>query len=256
MNNLAELQTLFQGFVVTNDAGAVPAFVGNEAASAEERLNVYYEAYRLRLLEILHDDFPGLTALMNPDSFNAMGLRYLEQHPSEHPSVRVFGRHLPDFLVTDGGFADWPWLAEMARFEWQRGLAFDGPDGERMTLEVLGALSPEDWIGLQIRFHPTLQKSWYEWNIGPIWRAVNAGDTPPAPARLATAGSIAIWRKGITLYWRTLEPYEDQAMNAFSSGADFAAVCDTLCEFIAADEVPARMAGMLNQWVTEGLVSA
>lgn len=254
MTSLAELQETFQGHVMTGDPRAVAAFVGNDAASAGTRLNVYYEAYRLRLLDILRDDFPGLNALMNAGSFNAMGLRYLEQHPSGHPSVRQFGRHLPEFLATDGAFADWPWLAEMAYFEWRRGLAFDGPDDERMALETLGSLPPEDWPALTIRFHPTLHRGWYEWNVGPIWRAVNADEPAPDPVRLGEPAPIAIWRKHITLYWRTFDRDEYRALEAFTDGADFAAVCDLLCDYLDADEVPARMAGMLNQWVTEGLV--
>jgi hypothetical protein len=43
-------------------------------------------------------------------------------------------------------------------------------------------------------------------------------------------------------------------MDAFADGSDFAAVCTVLCEWLDAEVVPARMAGMLNQWVTEGLV--
>lgn len=255
MNNLADLQSLFQDYVVSAETSAVPAFVGNATASADTRLNVYYEAYRLRLLEILRTDFPGLAALMNADSFNAMGLRYLEQFPSAHPSVRVFGRHLAEFLSVDGAFADWPWLAEMARFEWQRGLAFDGPDAQRLTLETLGALPAQDWPALRISFNPTLQRARYDWNIGSIWRAVNAKEPVPVPARLEQTVDIAIWRKDITLYWRTLDAHEVHAIEAFAGGADFAAVCDVLCVYKEPAAIPAWIAGRLNQWVTEGLIT-
>jgi hypothetical protein len=161
---------------------------------------------------------------------------------------------LAEFLSVDGAFADWPWLAEMARFDWQRGLAFDAPDSDRLRLEALGALPPEDWPALRVRFHPSLQRSRYAWNIGSLWRAVNASEPLPVPLRLDATVSIAVWRKDITLYWRTLDDDEALAMDAFMDGADFAGVCEVLCDSVAADEVPARMAGLLNQWVTEGLV--
>ena len=189
MTELANLQTLFQGYVIDNDDAALPAFVGDVSASAEERLDVYYEAYRLRLLEVLRDDFPGLVALMSADTFNAMGLRYLEQHPSNYYSVRSFAVNLVEFLATDGGYADWPYLAEMARFEWARGLAFDAANADVHTLDEFGALPADDWPALTLRFHPSLQRSRFDWNIGPMWRAIDAETPNPQPARRSSGTS-------------------------------------------------------------------
>ncbi len=255
MTELANLQSLFQGHVVGGDRAALPAFVGDATASAEERLGVYYEAYRLRLLEILRDDFPGLCGLMTADEFESLGLRYLDRHPSHDPSVRSFGRHLGEFLATDSAFAQRPYLAEMARFEWARGLAFDGAEAEVMTLEDLGALPGEDWPALRVRFHPTLQRSRFAWNTGPVWRAIDTQATVPPPARLEHPESWAIWRRGVTGYWRSLGEAEAGAMDAFADGGDFADVCTALCQWLDVEAVPATMAGLINQWVTEGLVA-
>ncbi len=255
MTELASLQSLFQSHVVTGDDAAVAAFVGDASASAEERLGVYYEAYRLRLLEILRDDFPGLCALMSDEEFESLGLQYLDQHPSHYPSVRLFGLHLEEFLATDGSFAEQPCLAEMARFEWARGLAFDAANADVTTLDEWGALPGEDWLTLRVRFHPSLQRSRFAWNIGPIWRAFNADESIPSPARLEQPESWAVWRRGVTVYWRSLGEVEAAAMDAFTDGADFTEVCSVLCEWLEPEEVPATMAGMLNQWVTEGLVA-
>lgn len=254
MTELVNLQSLFQDHVVSGGDAAVPAFVGNASASAEERLDVYYEAYRLRLLEILREDFPGLCALMNADAFESLGLRYLEKHPSHYPSVRHFGRHLAEFLAVDNATAGQPYLAEMAQLDWARGLAFDAADVDVWTLDELGALPGDRWPELKLQFHPTLQRSRCNWNIVPIWRAINADEPIPQPARLDQPEPWAAWRRGITVYWRSLDEDESAAMDAFADGGDFAAVCTVLCEWLHAESVPAKMAGMLNQWVIEGLV--
>ena len=254
MNGLANLQSLFQGYVIDGGDAAVPAFFGDATASAEERLDVYYEAYRLRLLGILREDFPGLGALLSADAFNAMGLHYLEKFPPHHPSVRAFGRHLAGFLESDEDFSDRPYLAEMARFDWARGLAFDGAQAEVLTLDELGALPAEEWPALRVHFQPTLQRSTFAWNIGPIWRAFDSEAPLPQPARLDEPEPWAVWRRGLAVYWRSLDEIEARALDAFADGADFAEVCAVLCEHLDAEAVPARMAGMLNRWVTEGLV--
>jgi hypothetical protein len=44
-------------------------------------------------------------------------------------------------------------------------------------------------------------------------------------------------------------------LGAFAGGMSFADVCDGLCDWIDAGEVPVTAAGMLGQWITEGLVT-
>ena len=142
----------------------------------------------------------------------------------------------------------------MARFEWLRGLAFDAANADIMTLEELGALPPAAWPALRLQFHPSLQRAPVAWNIGPIWRAVDAETTVPQPARLEKPAQLAVWRRGIIVYWRSLDDAEACAMDTFAEGYDFAAVCSELCAWLDEKEVPVRMAGLLNQWVTEGLI--
>jgi hypothetical protein len=57
------------------------------------------------------------------------------------------------------------------------------------------------------------------------------------------------------VYWRSLDEPESCALDAFRAGENFADVCAGLCEWIAEDQVPDRVAGMLRQWVAEGLVA-
>ncbi len=255
MTALANLQTLFQSHVVSGATEAVPVFVGDDSASAAERLGVYFDAYRLRLPEVLQIDFPGLVALTTPEEFSELGLRYIDAHPSRHPSVRYFGRHLAGFIASDKNIAGRSCLAEMARFEWARGLAFDAEDVDVLKLEDLAAVPGEDWPEMTATFHPSLQRMPVAWNIGPIWRAVNADEPIPEPTRLDKPETLAVWRRGINLYWRSMDEIETAAMNLFAEGEDFAGVCDGLCEWLDAESVPARMAAFLNQWVTEGLIA-
>jgi hypothetical protein len=255
MNKLENLQTRFQAQVMTGQEEVAGLFVGDETATAEERLGVYYDAYRLRLVEILTGDFPGLCALMSEEEFRQLGMRYIDSYPSQNPSVRWFGQHLAEFLAVDPAFADQPCLAEMARFEWARGLAFDGSTAAVASLEDLGEVPPADWPSVTLELHPTLQRSQSDWNVGPIWRAVCAEESVPVPEKLGEPAQWAVWRRDVKVYWRSLSDPEATALDAFGAGETFAEVCGGLCESIEVDEVPAAIARMLNQWITEGLVT-
>lgn len=105
---------------------------------------------------------------------------------------------------------------------------------------------------MQIRFHPTLQILRFNWNVGPIARAISSEDRAPEPAVLDSPETWVVWRRGLTVYFRSLDEAESDAMDAFVDGRTFTDVCAALCAWLDAAAVPASMAGMLNQWVSEG----
>jgi len=255
MNELANLQALFQDHVVHGTRENVEVFVGDQKASAKERASVYCDAYRLRLVEILRVDFPGLCALLTHQEFDTLGRRYLDAYPSRYPTVRWFGQNLAAYLARDAVLAKRTCLAEMATFEWARGKAFDASNSDVVSLDELGAMPAEDWPSLCLEFHPSLQRSTYSWNIGPIWRAVNAEEPVPEPVPLSKPEQLALWRKELVIYWRSLGDAETWALDTFVSGGSFADVCAGLCDWFDAEAVPPEAAGMLRQWVTEGLVT-
>ena len=256
MTRLTALQANFQAHVLSGTSPPAEQFVGTHAAAADERLGVYATAYRLRLLEALSVDYPGVAAIVKPEEFRDMGLRYIDRYPSKHPSIRWFGQHLAQFLADDQQFSHRLYLSELARFEWARGLAFDARSSTIVALDELAHVAPESWGELRLQMSASLQRGRSGWNIGPIWRAVDAGKRPPVPAPLTASADWAIWRRNLTLYWRFIEPAEAAALDAFMQGESFSGVCDLLCNWMVGEEVPGRAAGMLQQWLTEGLVAA
>jgi hypothetical protein len=254
MSGLVKLQNLFQDHVLHVNADAATAFVGDETAAVEARLGVYYDAYRLRLIECLGNDFPVLRAVLGAAEFESTGLRYVAEHPSHNPNVRWIGQHMTDFLTADSDSIERPYLAEIARFEWSRGLAFDAPDAPVMKPDDLARTPAEDWPTLTLNFHPSVQRATFAWNIGPISHAVGEAEPMPDPATLETPEQWALWRRDTTVYWRSLGEPEAFALDAFRGGENFGDVCSGLCEWIAEERVPDQITGMLRQWVAEGLL--
>ena len=143
MSRLRALQQDFQHYVLLPD-GRMDNQVGASAqASAQERLGIYANAYRLRLLEALDTDFPGLHTLVGDEEFDRLGRAYIDAHPSQHFSLRWYGHQVAAFLRATPPYADHPVLAEMAQFEWAMSLAFDADDSPLVTVEDMLALPPE-----------------------------------------------------------------------------------------------------------------
>ena len=256
MTALRELQMRFQACVL-GDAGALPATVaGTGAASAEERMQVYAEAVRLRFLDVLGQDYPGLHALAGDDAFRSLGLAYVQAHPSHHPSIRWFGQHLAAFLGSAAPWRDHPVLGEMARFEWAKGELLDAADSPVVGVEHIAAIPPDRWSGIRPRLKPAVRRLALEWNVPSLWKAIDNGDAPPSPARTEPAVDWLLWREDLVVRWRSIEPDEAWALRRCDVGEDFGSICTGLCDRVGEDVAAFRAATFLKQWAADSVLEA
>src|SRR5258708_28127612 len=186
--SLADLQRVLQDSLLAESDGFVAAVRDTRKADRTTLLDVYRNGYALRLIEVLTNDYPGLMAMAGPDDFDQLARAYIAAHPSRHASVRWFGQHLADFIAATPPYSRSPAAAEMARFEWLLGEAFDAPDLVPITAAQLMALAPEAWETLCFTPLPSLRRSVFAFEVAQAWQRreeVEAGHLyvapPPAP---------------------------------------------------------------------------
>ena len=255
MTSLRELQQDFQAYVL-GDASAPPATVdGTGAVSATDRMNVYADAVRLRFLEVLGQDYPGLHTLAGDDEFRRLGLAYVAAHPSHHPSIRWFGGHLPEFLRATAPWRDHPVLAEMAGFEWTKGELLDAADSPVVGIEDIAAIPADQWAGIRPRLKPAVRRLALEWNVPRLWKAIDGG-APPPPARMEPTVDWLLWREEIVVRWRSIEPDEAWALGRCEAGEDFGSICTGLCDRVGNDAAAFRAATYLKQWAADSVLEA
>jgi len=269
---LRRLQEDFQGYLLTLDARMRPHVLGSAQVGAEERLAIYANAYRLRLLEALATDYPGLHTVLGDDEFDAMGRAYIAAHPSAYFSLRWFGDHMSEFLRATEPYSKYPVFTEKAAFEWAKSDAFDAADSTVASIDDMAAIPPDAWPGLRFVPHPSLRRLDLRWNVPTVWKEIDAaqGSGSVAGGRMpgATAGQeppalevsdfpIAwlVWRQDLLTYFRSLNVDEAWALDALLRGETFAAICEGLTEWIDAQNVAVHAAGLLKQWLTDGLIS-
>lgn len=253
MSDLERLQRQFQDYVV-HGARDIERAIDATGSDAGERLAIYAEAYRLRLIEALETDFVALRAFVG-DDFAAIARAYIDTHPSTHPSLRHFGQHLPTFLARDPRYVAQPVLADLAAFDWALTDAFDAPDAAVLTIDTLAALPPAQWAGMCLRPHPSLIRLDLYWNAAAIWNAADSGTPLPAAERAPHPIAWAVWRQNLHTYFRSLPAPEAWALDAVRAGRDFAAICEGLCEWIDPAHAAAHAAGLLKQWIVDGMLS-
>jgi len=253
---LLKLERSFQGCVLAGSHDMAGQVVSTADASAEERVGIYVDAYRLRLLEILDDNYPGLRALVGDEEFDRLGRSYIDAHPSTHPSVRWFSRHLEEFLKTHEPYTGHPYLAEMAAFEWAQSMVFDAADEAQVAIEAMAAVPPDRWPSLSFRFHPAVQLLSLSWNVPPFWQAVDQDAEPPELAASPEPVSWLLWRAELATHWRSLGADEAWALAAASTGRTFAELCEGLGRWHDESSVALAAASLLKRWLTDGLLTS
>jgi len=252
---LRRLQEDFQGYLLTPDARIQPHVHGSEHVSAEERLAIYANAYRLRLLEALDTDYPGLHTALGDDDFDAMGRAYIAAHPSPYFSLRWFGDRMSEFLRTTAPYSQYPVFAEMATFEWAKSDAFDAADSAVANIGDMAAIPPDAWPGLRFVPHPSLRRLDLRWNVPTVWKEIDAGREPPELVESDYPVAWLLWRQDLLTYFRSLNVDEAWSLDAMQRGETFADICEGLTEWIDAQNVAVHAVGLLKQWLTDGLIS-
>lgn len=254
MGALFKLERDFLGCMLEDRLDMAGQVVGTARAGAEERVKVYVDGYRLRLLEVLQDNFSGLYALLGDEDFDRLGRAYIDAHPSTHPSVRWFSQHLADFLRRTPPYDAQPYLAEMAAFEWAQGLVFDAADVPAADIQVLAAVAPDAWAGLRFQLHPSVHVLTLEWNIPAAWQVLEAGEAPELRQGDAPTTWL-LWRKDLQTHWRSLAEDEIWAIDAALEGKNFGEICEGLCRWHGSSEVAMQAASFLKRWLTDSLIT-
>jgi hypothetical protein len=252
VSGLAELQHDLQQHVLNGDAAIAAALNGTAAVPVSTRLAVYANAYRSRLAEALSDNMSHLRDVLGEEEFDTVANRYIDTYPSQVPSIRWFGHRLAEQLASS--HRDRPWIAELARWEWALAASFDAQDATAAGIESLAAVDPGEWGELRLEFHPSVQQLELKTNAPALFKALSEERPAPEPALLDHPQSWLLWRQDLKTQYRSLEPAESAALVVVRKGGTFGEMCEALCEWHEADDVPLTAAGMLKRWIVEELI--
>jgi hypothetical protein len=253
--SLVDLQRAFQDYVLVRGDGFTGAVRETSKADRVTLLDVYRDGYALRLIEVLTNDFPGVVAMVGPTVFDDLARAYIAARPSRHPSVRWFGKGLADFIAATPPYDGSPAAAEMARFEWALGMAFDRPDDRPVTAEAVMTVPPEAWETITFAPLPSLELLRFAYDVPPSWQ--RREEVEPGTLEVALLPeplAWIVWRPEHISNFRSLQPDEAAMLTAMIEGRPFPDLCESLLPHVAEDQAAARAAGLLRSWVEEGMI--
>jgi hypothetical protein len=229
---------------------------GTPGQPAAERVAIYAQMWRWRLVDALRADFPALAALLGDDAFLALSDAYLAAHPSDDPDIGRLGRRLPAFLRARQETAARPDLADLAALEWARLEAFFAAPGAGapgpLGREALAARAPEDFAALRLALVPSAARLELDHAVAPLFAAALDPSAERAPAPSAGPERLLVWRQGFEVVHTVLADDEAAALDAVAAGAPLGEVFGVFAA--RADPAGASLRALLS-WLDEGLVA-
>ena len=251
MSTLCELQQRFQDAILLADV--CPGLFAAEGTGSGG-LSVYLQAYPARLTAALRDNFPTLQRALGDDAFAALARAYIAERPSHFRSIRWFGDSLVEFLAAVPKRLPHPALVDLARMDWATRTAFDAADASLLGFEDVAALRPDEWPEQVFKTVPSLQILDLEWAVEPIWKMLHDDGQVATDAPQTLPHVLLVWRPILECCWRSADPCEAVALRALRGGAPFAECCTRIAEFAEAEPVRTA-AGLLQRWISEGLLA-
>jgi hypothetical protein len=134
--------------------GALPAGVtARVPEEAARRFDVYRNNVAVGLTEALATRFPVIRRLVGEEFFAALARLYAESDRPRSPVLAEWGVGFADFLAGFPPLAGWPYMADVARIEFARGVAFHAADARPVNPATLVTADPDR---LRLRLHPSV----------------------------------------------------------------------------------------------------
>ncbi len=255
MNKLLSLQNKFQKYLLYLDQNIYRDIVGTKKVLVANRLDIYANAYRLRLVEVLAGSYPVLKAHLGNKKFAVLANEYIDSYPSHSPSLRWFGDQLEYFLIQHPKYKRSQYLTELAKVEWTMESVFDATNSDIVTLEFVAKIPLKAWANMRLRMHTSLYCLDLSWNVMQLWEAISLKKTPKKMRQNKSSEHWIFWRQDLINQCRLLPVDEAYALSAILKGKKFGEVCEGLRQWVGEDEVGMRAATLLKGWVAQGLVA-
>lgn len=251
--DLAKLQHAFQQYLLTG-ATAIHSLIRQPCNSdIQDRLAVYGEGYRTRLIECLQDDFPTLKYYAGDELFFQICDAYIDAFPSQSKSLCHYANHFVEFISCQPEFSQKNFFAELAQFEWSIVEILNLPVVAPALIENLHAIPHKEWPNIRFELQPNVKLNHYDWNIVDCWKALNKSQC--LNEKLQQPNDCLIWRNQYLAYFKVLTANQLLIYQLMVTDRCFAVIGQALCDVIPEATVPGVLLETVMTWLDDGLIS-
>jgi hypothetical protein len=166
-------QQVFADALLDGSAACPPGLVAWNGSDPARRFAVYRNNVMISLIDALEDGFPVTRALVGEDFFRGMARLFASAHPPRSRILAFYGEEFPAFVENFPPAAAVPYLADVARLELLRTLAYHAADARPLTTEQIGAALNGNSVAPDLRFalHPSVAILRSRFAVVSLWAA-------------------------------------------------------------------------------------
>jgi hypothetical protein len=211
------------------------------------RYAVYRNNVVVSLIDALADTYPVLLQLVGEEFFRAMAKVFALANPPRCAVMAYYGQGLADFVASFPPAASVPYLADVARLEMARVLAYHAADVLPLPNEALqSALTDPDQLEhLRLGLHPSVQVIASPFAVVSLW-AAHQGIACLSTVDPDVPQTALVFRHALDVNTLELAAGVGSFISALQTGQTLLAAADQASEQAATFDLSAALALLLH----------
>ncbi|SDY82638.1 DNA-binding domain-containing protein [Pseudomonas sp. NFIX28] len=185
-------QAIFASALLDSGQPCPAGLYSGNGADPASRFAVYRNNVQSSLINALADAYPVVAQLVGDEFFRAMAALYVRRCPPASAVLSDYGHDFGDFIDGFAPAASVPYLADVARLERLRVMAYHAADACPVAPRQIAALMAEPAILEQLRLelHPSLGLLASPHPVVALWAAHQGDERPDNPLQSSDPISI------------------------------------------------------------------
>lgn len=251
-DSLQKLYTEFMNGVYGQAIDPETFIQGSVRLSPQQQFAAYRGSVVGNLSNVLADIFPSVNRCLGENFFDAMGRRYIDEHPSTSPSLDNYGQAFPAFCDTFTPLKEYPYIGDLARIDWAWHQAFHALDEQVLSLIAIQGLEPEHYLALSLQLSESLHIVDSSFPIFRIWQFTSGSQAHSEQALSSLnfeegAESVLVWRIGYDIGVAHISEIEQRFLRLVENGETLGTIFATLLSEYSQTQVMSCFAGLCEK---------
>lgn len=252
---LPELQARFYTAMLAPQPGTgIDDALAGDAGRNLRRLEAYRRNVFANLCTALALTYPVVQRIVGEIFFREMARAYVRTEPSASGDLNDYGANFASFIAAYPYAVDLPYLAEVARLEWQRQLlelAADAKNVRPDTPFAALATTPADgYDALFFELDPAIVRLNSDWPLANIWRVNQTDYSGDMQVDFTCACQLLLWRTSSQVELAALGRAEAALLDELIAGRALAPAVILALEIDESFELGV----CLQRWITAGVL--
>ena len=188
---------------------------------AEAALNIYHTTIYTIHTHSLARKFPLVFSVMGAVKARLLAQSYICSDLPHQGCLEDWGSGFPAYIQNHGSLSLWPYLSDIAHYEWACHIAQGAAGGQTLTFEEINRLVSHPDMEILFKFQDFCQLMVFSWPVDSILAAIQREPSHPLPETYPEKSCYAlIFKQGDAVKTQWLSPALFAFLNRLKEGQD------------------------------------